>query len=152
MNIKKIFPTFSEYENERVLNESKKNMTDKQLEKLKEKWDRWNKLVNMSASELEKFMDSQFGKKAGLKKKEASKLGISTGRESARAILRMMKKGNGFKSALENWNSTDWKWCGKQISFISRMSGNSGPLYDKDNKPTRKLLSLKIWGHNPSKK
>jgi hypothetical protein len=146
--MKKIFPTYSEYEK---INEKNK-LTDGELKNLKEKWEKWNKLVNMSASELKKFMDSQFGKQAGLKKKEASKLGISTGRESARAILRMMEKGTGFKSALENWNETDWKWCGKQISFISRMSGNSGPLYDKDGKPTRKLLSLKIWGHNPSKK
>jgi hypothetical protein len=31
------------------------------------------------------------------------------------------------------------------------MKGNDGPLYDAKGNPTRKLLSLKIWGHNPSK-
>jgi hypothetical protein len=89
-------------------------------------------------------MDSDIGKKAGLSKKEAGKLDISRGRDSARAILRMKDKG------VEDWTPNDWKWAGKQISFISRMLGNDGPL-EKDGKPTRKLLSLKIWGHNPKK-
>lgn len=36
----------------------------------------------------------------------------------------------------------------RQYSFLSRMSGNPGPEYDEDGKPTRLLLSLKVWGAN----
>jgi hypothetical protein len=110
-----------------------------------EKYKKWDKLVNMSPSELESFLNSDEGKEAGLSRGEASDAGISSGRDSARAILRMMKKKK------EDWNETDKEWLGKQISFISRMRGNKGPLRDEDGKPTRKLLALKIWGHDPEK-
>jgi hypothetical protein len=50
---------------------------------------------------------------------------------------------------VKEWTPEMWRWAGKQVSFVSRMLGNSGPLYDADGNPTRKLLSLKIWGHSP---
>ena len=34
----------------------------------------------------------------------------------------------------------------RRASFLSRMSGNDGPEYDKKGEPTRLLLSLKAWG------
>jgi hypothetical protein len=49
------------------------------------------------------------------------------------------------------WTPTMWKWANKQISFISRMSGNKGDLYDDKGNKTRKHTSLLIWGHNPKK-
>jgi hypothetical protein len=36
------------------------------------------------------------------------------------------------------------------VSFIKRMRGVKGPLY-KDGEPTRKLLALLVWGHDPEK-
>lgn len=112
----------------------------------KEKYEQWKKLVNMPSDTLEKFLDSETGQQAGLKRSEAAKLGIGTGRDSARAILRMRKK------PFSEWNENDIAWMKRQISFISRMSGNPGPLFiEKDGKkiPTRKLTSLWIWGHIP---
>ena len=117
-------------------------------EKLKEDYQRWKKLVNMSSATLEKFLDSGTGKEAGLSRKEAKDAGgIGTGRDSARAILRMREK------PFSEWSKADIDWMYRQISFISRMSGNQGPMYktDKDGKkiPTRKLTSLWIWGNSP---
>lgn len=126
---------FSEYLYESTLDDSKK-----------EKYKKWKELINMSPSEIERFYNSEDGKVAGLSKKDASAHGISRGRDSAKAIIRMLRK------KVTEWTSNDWQWCGKQISFISRMKGNAGALRDKDGNPTRKLLSLKIWGHNPEKK
>ena len=112
----------------------------------KEKYAKWKKLVNMSASEIEKFMDTQLGKEAGLSRKEAREAGgIKTGRDSARAIIRMKR------TPVEDWSPNDWQWASRQISFISRMRGNIGKLRDEEGKPTRKLTSLLIWGHNPEK-
>lgn len=110
----------------------------------------WSKLVNMGAKELQNFIDSEDGKEAGLSRKEAGKAGtgggkITSGRDSARAIVRMLDKKK------DNWQAGDWKWANKQISFISRMKGAKGPLRDDKGRPTRKLLALKIWGHNPEK-
>lgn len=111
----------------------------------KETYKKWRSLVNMSYSELKRFYDSEEGKKAGLKLTEAKAEGIDYGRESARWILKMKK------TPVKDWTPAMWKWANKQISFISRMSGNKGGLYDENGNKTRKHLSLLIWGHNPEK-
>ncbi len=122
-------------------------MNDKQ----KEQYKTWKKLINMSANEIQKFLDSEDGKEAGLSRKEASTAGasggkIKSGRDSARAIIRMLGK------KVEEWDANDWEWSARQIGFISRMKGNSGPLIDDKGRKTRKLLSLLVWGHDPRKK
>jgi GNAT superfamily N-acetyltransferase len=110
-----------------------------------ETYTKWKKLVNMSKSELEKFYNSEDGKKAGLSASEAKSQGIDSGRESARWIMKM-------KDTPESeWTSDMWRWAKKQISFISRMSGMKGNLYDDKGNKTRKHTSLLIWGHNPEK-
>lgn len=114
-------------------------------EQKKEKYNKWKTLVNMSSSELEKFITSDEGKVAGLSKEEASKQGIKSGRESANWIIKMKK------TNVSKWTPEMWKWCNRQISFISRMKGAKGPLYDDKKRKTRKHLALLIWGHNPNK-
>lgn len=116
-------------------------------DELREKYARWKKLVNMPSATLKKFIDSDTGKEAGLSRQEASNLGIKSGRDSARAILRMRQK------PFSEWTADDIKWMNRQISFVSRMSGNRGPMFqvNKEGKkiPTRKLTSLWIWGNVP---
>ncbi len=111
----------------------------------------WQKLVNMSGKEIQSFLDSDEGKEAGLSRKEASKAGsgggkITSGRDSARAIIRMLD------TPKEKWTPNDWKWAGKQVNFINRMKGAKGAMRDEKGRPTRKLLALKVWGYNPEKK
>ena len=115
-------------------------------EEKKEIYAKWRKLVNMSKSELQKFYDSEEGKQAGLTPEEANQEGIDSGRESARWIMKMKD------TKVADWTPTMWKWAKKQISFISRMSGNKGKLVDENGKKTRKYLSLLIWGNDPNKK
>jgi hypothetical protein len=110
----------------------------------------WSKLVNMTGKELSDFIDSEEGKEAGLSRKESGKAGagggkIKSGRDSARAIVRMM----GRKK--DSWTDNDWEWAKRQINFINRMKGAKGSMRENDGKPTRKLLALKIWGHDPEK-
>lgn len=112
----------------------------------KETYAKWKLLVNMSKSELEKFYNSEEGKVAGLKPSEAKAQGIDSGRESARWVMKMKD------TPVSEWTPQMWKWAKKQISFISRMSGNKGGLYDDKGRKTRKHLSLLIWGNNPEKK
>lgn len=110
-----------------------------------ETYKKWKSLVNMSKSELENFYNTQEGKDAGLSSSEAKELGINSGRESARWILKMKD------TSKEDWTPTMWYWANRQISFISRMKGNKGGLYDEKGNKTRKHTSLLIWGHNPEK-
>ena len=109
-------------------------------------YQKWKKLVNMTAAELEKFYNSEEGKDAGLKPKEAKDLGIHYGRESARWIIKMKK------TPITEWTPEMWEWAKRQINFNTRMLGNKGGLYDEKGKKTRKHTSLLIWGHNPEKK
>lgn len=105
----------------------------------------WKELVNMTHSELSAFLKTEEGKEAGMSRSEAKEEGISSGQDSARAILRMLKKKK------EDWTETDYKWAKKQINFIKRMSGNKGGLFDDKGNKTRKHTSLLLWGNNPKK-
>ena len=111
----------------------------------KETYTKWKKLVNMSKSELKDFYESKDGKEAGLSASEAKEEGIDSGRESARWIMKMIDV------PYTEWTPEMWRWAKKQISFISRMSGMKGDLYDDKGNKTRKHTSLLIWGHNPEK-
>ena len=114
-------------------------------------WLSWRKLVNMSASELRRFMDSSEGRAAGLSRIEARSQGIKSGRESAGWILKMQPLGTSYSSATRNWSPAMWRWARRQVAFIKRMRGNKGALWDADGNPTRKHLALLIWGHDPQK-
>lgn len=115
------------------------------VENKKEIYDEWKSLVNMSSSELKSFLKTEDGKEAGLSKSEASQLGIGSGQESASWILKMKEV------PYTQWSNEMWSWAKRQISFIKRMSGNKGDLYDDKGSKTRKHTSLLIWGHNPEK-
>lgn len=124
---------------------SKYYRTGGAVENKKEVYDEWKSLVNMSSSELESFLKTEDGKKAGLSKSEASELGIGSGHESASWILKMKEV------PYSQWSDTMWSWAKRQISFVKRMKGNKGDLYDDKGNKTRKHTSLLIWGHNPEK-
>jgi len=111
----------------------------------KEIYKKWKQLVNMSYSELKDFYESKEGKEAGLTKSEAIEHGIHRGRESAQWVMKMKK------TPMSEWTLAMWRWAKRQISFISRMSGVNGDLYDDKGNKTRKHTSLLIWGHNPVK-
>lgn len=113
-------------------------------------WKDWRKLVNMTERELRDFLE-EYGDEAGLSRAEAKAEGIKSGRDSARAILRMLPEGTSYSRAEAEWTSTDWEWARRQVAFIKRMRGVKGPLREDDGEPTRKLLALKVWGHDPEK-
>ena len=105
----------------------------------------WKELINMSYRELKSFYDSKEGKEAGLSKDEADDLGIHSGRESAKWILKMKH------TKRNDWTDNMWEWAKRQISFVKRMSASKGELYDDNGNKTRKHTSLLIWGHSPEK-
>ena len=141
----------------------------------------WVELVNMKNKELKTFLDSDWGKVAGLSPEEAKKLGINSGRTSGRRILKMRKKlgltgpkdyidpnkprvlEDYYATALDKWSGppskkgTDWYWCKHQVMFNKRFMGDvfgerKGPLVRKQktqNQPSRRLLGLWVWGHDP---
>ena len=148
--------SFSEYRDEKkkILLEKDKSKNrgatpDEQV------WKTWRSLINMTASELKAFYDSEEGADAGMKKSDADKAGIDSGRESARMLMKMIPTGGSFEKAQQNWTPSMWFWARKQNSFNSRMRGARkrmvGNPFERDGKMTRWLKSLLIWGHDPRK-
>jgi hypothetical protein len=134
--------SFKQYLNEEV--------SDAEQAKRQELYAKWKTLINMSPESIETFKKSQMAKGRkdpkhypGMKPAAAASMGISSGVESAKWIIKMKQTPN------KDWTPEMWRWAGKQVSFVSRMLGNRGPMKDENGNPTRKLLSLKIWGHNP---
>ena len=109
----------------------------------------WVKLVNMKNKELKTFLDSDWGKVAGLSPEEAKKLGINSGRTSGRRILKMRQKlgltgpkdyidpnkprviESFYTKAMDKWTGpatkkgTDWYWCTRQVRFNKRFMGDN---------------------------
>ena len=104
----------------------------------------WRMLVNLSPARLRQFL-TQWGTVAGLSRTEAQAQGIRSGRESARWILKMKAV------PVRAWTPAMWAWAGRQVAFIKRMRANPGALVKDDGRPTRKLLALLLWGHDPRK-
>lgn len=120
----------------------------------------WRALINMKSTEIQRFLD-EFGSEAGLSRSAAAAQGIKSGRESARALIRMLEKLGHKKRiglALEKWDRGDWRWAKRQVSFILRMRGiaadvlsrGNEPYYDAKGRPKRLLLALNLWGHKPN--
>lgn len=116
---------------------------------LRKIWRNWNRLVNMSAFELREFISTKEGREAGLSRKEAKERGIRSGRDSARALIKMIPRGRTFRSAMRNWSDSEWEWADQQVRFIKRMSAVPGDLHKKNGEKTRKHLALLTWGHDP---
>ena len=98
------------------------------------------------------------------------KLGLTGPKDYIKAGPQITKKY--YEMALEKWTGpdnkvsalddrSDWGWMKRQIRFNSRASAfpynkaqekRKGPLVKKQktqNQPSRKLLSLWVWGHDP---
>ena len=133
-----------------------KEASELSKERKKEIRKKWLELVNMTATELQTFYDSDLGnKKAGLSREEAKEAGISSGRDSALAIIKMKQ------TPVKEWHkrhSKDrgrdimldfWQWAQKQINFNTRHRAMRGSYLDEKGRPKRKLLGLWIWGHDP---
>jgi len=141
-------------------------------------FEEWAKLINMKNKEIVAFMKSDWFKVSGLTPGEAKEAGIRSGQNSLRAIMRMRKKlgltgpkdyiPNGpriiesyYEKALKNWTKSDWEWCKHQVRFNKRAGAfpynpnaeeRKGPLVKEMKtyaRPSRKLLSLWVWGHDP---
>jgi hypothetical protein len=105
--------------------------------------EQWRRLVNMTPAELEDFLARPEGRASGMTREQADRQGVRSGQDAARAIIRMKR------TDPSRWVWKDWDWAQRQVSFIRRMSGMRGDLWDQEDRPTRKLLSLMLWGHLP---
>jgi hypothetical protein len=104
----------------------------------KDIYDEFNDLVNMSASELEKWLDTDESKSVGQKKDNDE----SIGHKSGERIVEI----KGKKKA--DLTDDDYKHMQKVVSYIKRHSAQR----PSEVKGSNWEYSLKNWGNDPEKK
>jgi hypothetical protein len=104
-----------------------------------EVWDDWRSAVNMTAGQLDAWLDSDESKAVG--QKDGS--GESTGHASGRRIVELLQKKKG------DLTEDDAQHMHKVVGYVHRHLAQrpSGDVAD-----TKWRYSLMNWGHDPLKK
>ena len=103
-------------------------------------WDDWKKAVNMTAGELEKWLDTDESKEVGDKGDSG---GESTGHRSGRRIIEILG------TRKDDLTDSQVEWMHKVVGYVHRHSAQ-GP--DSDVEHSRWRYSLMNWGNDPLKK
>jgi Protein of unknown function (DUF3140) len=101
-------------------------------------WDDWQQAVNMTAGELEKWLDTDESKSVGDKKGGSE----SVGHHSGRRIIDILGK----KKA--DLTDSDAEWMRKVVGYVHRHRAQ-GPASDVEH--SRWRYSLMNWGNDPLK-
>ncbi|KAG6365710.1 hypothetical protein INS49_007321 [Diaporthe citri] len=111
----------------------------------------FNEYVNMTASELEKWLKSEESSEAGWRKDGGD--GKSVGQESGEKIIEILKANP--KKDPEKYTEDQIQHMRKVASYCKRhLAQESASLEEKDPedaKKTKSYISLKNWGHDPLK-
>jgi hypothetical protein len=103
----------------------------------------FNEAVNMSPSELERWLDTEDSKRVGWKGEDGQGSGESVGHKSGRRIVELKHK----KKA--DLTDDDLAHMRKVVGYVHRHSAQGGPAKDKEHSDWR--YSLMNWGHDPAK-
>jgi hypothetical protein len=113
--------------------------TEKEQEQRDETIDQFKQAVNMTAKQLESWLDTEESQRVGYK--ENGK-GESTGHESGRMIVKILgKKQN-------EYTDDDLQQMRRTVSYVHR---HLAQRPDGDITDTRWRYSLMNWGHDPLK-
>ena len=112
----------------------------------KEIYDKWHDLINMSQKELEEWGDDPDHLQASLNREEAKDNGkIQSGYDSFHRIKRRKEK------PFKDWTNEDFDNASQENGFNSRMLGNEPGEIIGDTGMSKWEISLRNWGHDPSK-
>ena len=110
-------------------------MTDSELDEV---WNDWKDAVNMTASELERWLDTDESASVG----DKSDGGESTGHRSGRRIVEILRRNKG------DLDEDDVAHMRKVVGYVHRHLAQR-PSGDLEQTPWR--FSLMNWGHDPLK-
>ena len=107
-------------------------------EKKKEVRREFGEVVNMTASQIDKWLDTDESKSVGQTKPGNDE---STGHKSGKKIIDILNK------KVADYSDADYEHMQKVVSYVRRHSAQEPQEVDGSNW----LYSLKNWGHDPSK-
>lgn len=113
--------------------ESKNSIDLRNEDRLNEVYSKYRDTVNMSASELERWSETECSKKASI-----SRAPIKRNLE----LLRTKKA---------DWTSKHIRWANRTISFVNRMKGAEQGEPVTEGCPSKRDISLKNWAYDPNK-
>lgn len=116
-------------------------MADKKSTDVDDVWDDWKDAVTMTASEIEKWLDTDESKEVG----DKSGGGESTGHESGRKIVKILGK----KKA--DLTDADVQWMHKVVGYVHRHAAQRPDKSADELKTSHWRYSLMNWGHDPLK-
>jgi hypothetical protein len=99
----------------------------------------WHDAVNMSGSELKRWLDTDESKSVG----DTGGEGESTGHREGRRILELQGKRR------NDLDDEDVKAMRRIVGYVHRHLAQGGPEHDKEHSKWR--YSLMNWGHDPLK-
>jgi hypothetical protein len=108
-------------------------MSEKSQDQL---WDEWKTLVNMTASELSDWLDTEESRSVG----DTDQGEESTGHKSGRRIVDILKTAKG------DFSDSDWDHVAEVVGYIKRHGAQGGPADNLEE--SRWYYSLKNWGHD----
>ncbi|UZJ57327.1 hypothetical protein CBS101457_006647 [Exobasidium rhododendri] len=110
----------------------------------------FNELVNMSASELEKWLKTEESEGAGFKESEG---GESVGHDSGRKIVDILKRNP--KKDESKYTEEDLAHMRKVVSYCKRHLAQESKMKEtkstEEMEQTKSVKSLRNWGHDPLK-
>lgn len=116
-------------------------------EEKKEIYNKWEKLINMSEKELLAWAENDDRFLASLNRAKAEEEGdIQSGYDSFHRIKRRKIK------PMKDWSAQDFDNASQENGFNSRMLGGKPGEPVKDTGMSKWEISLRNWGHDPSKK
>jgi len=116
-------------------------------EEKKEIYGKWEKLINMSEKQLLDWAEDDDRFLASLNRARAEEEGdIQSGYDSFHRIKRRKIK------PMKDWSAQDFDNASQENGFNSRMLGGKPGQPVKDTGMSKWEISLKNWGHDPSKK
>ncbi|MCH8517715.1 MAG: DUF3140 domain-containing protein [Cyclobacteriaceae bacterium] len=103
----------------------------------------WREIINMTPSELDDWAEDDRRFEASLGR--GNEEGIQSGRDSLHRIKRRSRKKR------EDWTDNDYDNAAQEIGFNKRMLGNDPGDPVGDTGMSKWEISLRNWGHAPSK-
>ena len=117
----------------------KHNMTDQKHDREQVEKE-FHEAVNMTASQLEKYLDSEESKGVGMTREGEDE---AVGHKSGAQIVTLLRKKKG------DYNDDDIAQMKRVVSYVHRHLAQGGPQDDKEH--SRWRYSLMNWGHDPLK-
>ncbi|KAG9245087.1 hypothetical protein BJ878DRAFT_503179 [Calycina marina] len=105
----------------------------------------FNELVNMTADELEAWLQGEDSTSSGWQKEDGS--GETIGHESGRKIINILKKNPGKDP--EQYDQDDIDHMRRVVAYCKRHLAQEGKA--KQDTDSKSYKSLKNWGHDAQK-